>query len=351
MLDPIRDARSASPSDLPIETVRAIAILALVSFHVIGGGEGGGLDIGYPHPLRYYADLMVDVRMPLFAFIAGAVYGLKPVEPANLGRFLTGKLRRLALPGLVAITVFLLFATIMGTGDALRGPIWEPYLRSYSIFWFLQAILLIFVFYGTADVLSRGKVLFPALALSALAVAFGLRLPTDVMSAHRVTTLLVYFLLGVAFMRNRHWLLQRRGVILALALMAIAIGLAMNLVILARTGELSSDRLDLQSLAFGTGLCIAALLALPMLGWLRWLGAFSLTVYLYHILATSAARRAMLAFDIDSLWLQALFGTLAGIMFPIALHLLAMRSGPTRLLVLGLRPRAKDDQSIRPAVA
>ncbi|AUH32508.1 hypothetical protein CUV01_03095 [Paracoccus tegillarcae] len=351
MPETVHKNRPVLSSELPMETVRAIAIIALVSFHVIGGGEGGGLDVGYPHPLRYYADLMVDVRMPLFAFIAGAVYALKPVEPADLGRFMTGKLRRLALPGLVAISVFLIFATVLGTDDALGGPLWEPYLRSYSIFWFLQAILLIFVFYGTADVLSGGRVLYPALAASALAAALGLRIPTEVMSAHRVTTLLVYFLLGVAIMRNLHQLLQRRWMIVAVAMVAVAIGLTMNLANLSRTGELSANRLDLQSLAFGTGLCVAAFLALPVVGWLRWLGAFSLTIYLYHILATSAARRAMVALDIDSLWLQAAIGTLAGIAFPIVLHLLALRTGPTRLMLLGLRPGARNRQTVRAAAA
>uniref|UniRef100_UPI0035AFCA27 acyltransferase family protein n=1 Tax=Paracoccus sp. TaxID=267 RepID=UPI0035AFCA27 len=84
---------------LPIETVRAIAILVLVSFHVIGGPEAGrGLGLQAPHPLRYYADLLIDIRMPLFAFIAGAVYALRPVRVEKLGSFLVGKFRRLALP-------------------------------------------------------------------------------------------------------------------------------------------------------------------------------------------------------------------------------------------------------------
>jgi peptidoglycan/LPS O-acetylase OafA/YrhL len=332
-------ARPTAPaSEFPIETARAIAVIALVSFHVIGGRQGGGLDVDYPHPLRFYADLMVDIRMPIFAFIAGLVYALKPVAPQDLRAFMIGKMRRLALPGITAITVFVLFAMVMNTRDVPQGPLWEPYLRSYAIFWFLQAMLLIFVFYGSADILSGGRVLLPTLVVAALAVALGWRFPTDVMSADRVTTLLVYFLLGVAFMRHRDLMLDRRGIFLAFAGLALAAGLAMNLAHLSATGALSADRLDLQSLLFGAGLCVVALLALPVLGWLRWLGAFSLTIYLYHILATSAARRALGALGVDSLWLLAIAGTAIGVLLPVILHLLAQRTALTRLMVLGLRP-------------
>lgn len=342
-------ARPVAPFHFPIETTRAIAVIALVSFHVIGGGQGGGLDVGYPHPLRYYADLLVDIRMPLFAFISGAVYALKPVEPRDLRRFLWGKARRLAILGITAITVFLLFATAMGTDEALKGPIWEPYLHDYAIFWFLQAILLIFLFYGTADILTRGRILLPALAVAAAVVAFDIRIPTDVMAANRVTTLLAYFLLGVAFMRYRGLIMDRKWMVLGLALAMLGLGLAMNLAVLARTGALSGNRMDFQSLAFGTGLCVASFLVLPVLGWLRWLGAFSLTIYLYHILATSMARRALNMLGVESVWLHVHAGTLARVLLPVSLHLLANRSAASRLLVLGLRPAAGSGSGMRVA--
>ncbi len=330
-------AHRRASGELPLETVRAIAVISLVSFHVIGGGHGGGLDLPYPHPLRYYADLMVDVRMPLFAFIAGAVYALKPVSRDQLMPFMVGKMRRLALPGITAITVFLIFATAMGARDALQGPIWEPYISNYAIFWFLQAILLIFVFYGTADILTQGKVLFPTMVVAALAVAFDWQIPTEIMSANTVTSLLFYFLLGIAFMRHREAILSQRKVVLSLAVALLVLGFTLNLAILRETGALSSNRLDFQSLAFGSGLCVAALLTLPVIGWLRWLGAFSLTIYLYHILATSGARRGLSAVGIESPWVQVLVGTALGVLLPVLLHLVALRMAPTRLLVLGLR--------------
>ncbi|MFT4013421.1 MAG: acyltransferase [Paracoccus sp. (in: a-proteobacteria)] len=341
-----RGAAPLRPGHLPIETVRAIAIILLVSFHVIGGAEQQrGLGVSYPHPLRYYADLLVDLRMPLFAFVAGVVYGLKPVQPEKLGAFLKGKLRRLALPGITAITVFMLMARAMGApdGQILSHP-WDAYLRHYTIFWFLQVMLVIFATYGTLDVLTRGRVLMPVLALSLLAVAMGWGFESDIMALNRITHLLAYFLLGLAFIRHLDWIGAHRGAVALSGLAMLGLGLAMNLHILHQTGAFSDQRLDLQSLLFGAGAAIAGFLLLPRLSWLQWLGAYSLTIYLYHILATSMSRRVLEKLGIESPWLLVLGGTALGIGLPVLLHLLSSRFALTRLLVLGLRDKSAPRQ-------
>lgn len=339
------------PVELPTETVRAIAVVLLVSFHVIGGDQGGrGLGLEYPHPLRFYADLLVDLRMPLFAFIAGAVFGLKPVAPDRLGPFLTGKLRRLALPGFTAITVFLLMSTAMHSPEGIITHPWDAYLRHYTIFWFLQAMLVIFVTYCTLDILTGGRILLPALVLSMVAVVAGWGFQSDIMALNRVTHLLAYFLLGLTFIRHLGWIQRHRGPIALAGLAAMLAGLTLNLLILSRSGAFSAERLDLQSLLFGCGACISAFLLLPRLGWLQWLGAFSLTIYLYHILATSMSRRVLGAAGVESPWLLVLVGTVAGIAIPVALHLLCLRFGLTRLMVLGLREKSPRTRT-QPATA
>ncbi len=56
-----------------IEEVRLFATLLLVTFHVIGLPDSG-LSLAYPHPLRFFADMFSNFRMPAFAFIAGYIY-------------------------------------------------------------------------------------------------------------------------------------------------------------------------------------------------------------------------------------------------------------------------------------
>ena len=79
------------------------------------------------------------------------VYALRPVKVEKLGSFLAGKFRRLALPGITAITLFVLMSKIMNTPDGVIGQPWDPYFRDYAIYWFLQAMLVIFLVYGTLD--------------------------------------------------------------------------------------------------------------------------------------------------------------------------------------------------------
>jgi fucose 4-O-acetylase-like acetyltransferase len=82
--------------------MRGIAMLLLVSDHVIGSDPKAGLELDYPHPLRLYADTLIHVRMPLFAFIAGYVFGLKPLTADRYAEFMQGKFRRLFIPGSIS---------------------------------------------------------------------------------------------------------------------------------------------------------------------------------------------------------------------------------------------------------
>jgi len=335
-------------ASFPIETVRAAAIIILVSFHVIGGPDGRGLGLNAAHPLRLYADLLVDLRMPLFAFVSGLVYAIRPVSPEDLGKFLQGKVRRLVVPGAVAMTLFAITAVLTGAASQPPDPIWMMYFSGYSIFWFLQAILLIFFTVGIADIISRGKLLLPMLAGSSLAICFGWTFSSTLMSADRVTSLLPYFLLGVLFIRRKDSLISRRPIFLSTAIISMMAGLIMNLSVLMETGVFSTERLDLQSFLFGSGACAVSILAFPNIRHLRLLGAYSFTIYLYHIFAITGSRKALLHFQVESPYIHFIFGTILGIALPVTLHVLASRGRLSRQLILGLKPVSADKESARP---
>jgi peptidoglycan/LPS O-acetylase OafA/YrhL len=334
---------------LPVETARAAAVIMLVSFHVIGGPDGRGLGLDAGHPLRLYADLLIDVRMPLFAFIAGLVYALRPVAPERLGSFLKGKLRRLVIPGAVAMTLFAVAAIVTGASSQPPDPFWMMYFQGYSIFWFLQTILLIFATAAVVDILSRGRLLLPMLVGSSLALCLGWTFSSTILSANRLTSLLPYFLLGVFFVRHGQAFVAWRVPVLWAATAAFLVGLAMNLAQLAQTGALSTERLDLQSLLSGAGICVAAMLVLPNLRQLSWLGAYSFSIYLYHIFATTGAREGLLSLGIDRVYVHLIVGTALGLALPAILHFLASKWQPSRQILLGLRSSTKPVTPDRPA--
>jgi len=59
-----------------IETMRGLACLMLVAYHVIGSNGSNGLQVPDNGIVRHICDVLSYLRMPLFAFISGYVYGL-----------------------------------------------------------------------------------------------------------------------------------------------------------------------------------------------------------------------------------------------------------------------------------
>lgn len=329
----------AVPTHAPvgaIEASRIVAVVLLVLYHVIGVGTEGGLQVSGMHPARLFADFFVDLRMPLFAFIAGHVYALRPVAPAALQAFLAGKFRRLAVPGAVAITLFMLASLLLQSRFAPDEGWWQNYVRPYAHFWFLQAILLIFVIFGSFDVLSRGRFTTVVLSLSVMWYLSGIRLPTSLMSANHATYLLPYFLVGVLTGRHRQMILDRRLLIVMAAAAVIAAAAWVNVLDLQQSGAFSRDRRDLQSLGFGVSGALLCYLLLPRFD-SRVFGGFAFTIYLYHVLGTSGARRLLHVMDVDNLGVHLVVGLAAGIGFPVLLHLSAMQHPVTSQLLLGQR--------------
>lgn len=322
--------------DRSIETARLLAVFLLVSYHVIGADQNGGLQIGGLHPLRLFADFLADLRMPLFAAVAGYVYALKPVDPSRLGPFLSGKFRRLALPGAVAISTFMISSAVVGTRFVPVDHWWLNYIMPYVHFWFLQAILVIFVVVCSVDILTKGRFLWVFTLLACVVSLSGADLPFRLMSVNHAIYLLPYFLAGALACRQRHWLDANLPLVIAVGLILVIIGTWMNLHQFAQTQAFGTGRRDLQSLAFGMGASALCLMLLPRIQG-RNLGAFGFTIYLYHVLATSGMRRFLEGLGIDNLPLNLLLGILAGMCLPVLLHLLMMRHWATAWLFLGQR--------------
>lgn len=324
-----------------VETARLLAIVLLVMYHVVGFSNHGGMRLPDGHILRLFVDALVDLRMPLFACIAGYVYGLRPVASEDIVGFHIGKLRRLALPGAVAITLFMVFANVARTPFAVGADWWQSYVTPYAHFWYLQAILVIFAVYCTFDILTRGRWVLASLAVvSGLYLIPGVQI-SSVLSASGALYLAPYFILGIVICRYQDWLAQQRRAVFVVAAFAMGIAAVANLATLIETGSFSGNRRDLQSLLFGLSASSLCLLYLPALPGMPRLGALSYMIYLYHVFATSGTRRVLHALDIDSLWLHVPLGIVAGIIFPVVIYALAKRYQLSRWVVLGERWQKK----------
>lgn len=324
-----------------IETARFLAVFMLVTYHVVGSSPTGGLKIPADHPISLANAFLADIRMPLFACIAGFVYALKPVQAKDLGRFLSGKFRRLALPGAAAIAIFLIFCEVMGTRMAMGRDWPSAFFTSYAHFWFLQAILVIFVVYGSFDILTKGKWLIPSLIAAVVIYLMVIRFSVSFMSINRAFYLLPYFIFGILLCRNAGAIQKARPAFLACAVLAFVCATAMNVGVLVERGHFSASYRDVQSLLAGSSVAAICLFALPRVSWLQGFGPLSFTIYLYHIFGTSLARRGLQYMDIgdDQFLIHIPLGILAGFAVPYVIHRIASDYSIGQQLVLGQRLR------------
>jgi peptidoglycan/LPS O-acetylase OafA/YrhL len=334
--------RAAPPASLasPVQTLRGLACLLLVAYHVVGSEPTTGLMAADGTLLRHLAESFLYLRMPLFAFIAGLVYSFRSVEPGRLRPFVLGKVRRLLVPMLVVGTAqfALQAATRTGLPAEGSGGLWRALFFSHSQFWFLQAIFWDFVLVACLDaagLLARR----PAITLAPLAAAALCAtgpVQVELLSIGDALYLLPFFLLGLGQGRFGDPLDARGGV--AAALVAAIVGLAATQAGLL--GLLSGGPVG-RTAPIALALGAAACLLLIRSGWrnspLERVGAYSYSIFLFHMFGIAALRMVLQRAGVHSPHL--LFAALlpAGVFPPMIVQALASRHRLSSMLLLGQR--------------
>lgn len=324
--------------DTRVDTLRGIACLLLVAYHVIGGEEGRGLDVSSGSFLVWFSDSMAYLRMPLFTFLAGFVFAARPNLSSQTGRFMWGKVRRLLLPLLCVGALYFFVQRAVGS-EPTEARLFEVYLFPFEHFWYLQSLFIIFVFVFFIDVTGciRNHVSLIAATAIAFAVAPFISFELNLFSINGAVYLLPYFLMGVAFKRlawlseldegnprPRHWL--------AVALIALTIlhqaslmGLFPELFHPYRlSGELYSV------------VCIAFLYSLGLSNRvIAWIGGYSYSIYLFHIFGTAGARIILGKFGVENEATLFVLGMTCGLLLPVVVELLFDRVAVLRMAFLG----------------
>lgn len=338
--------------DSSIDTLRGVACILLVALHVIGEAPDHGLRIGEDHPLALFAQLFFHLRMPLFAMLSGFVYAARPVRPGQAGMFARGKARRLVAPFIFAATAFAVLMTVLGGAWAVEpSRFWEVYLQPYAQFWFLQAMVLIFCAIALLDLaLPRrpqcAAVIF--LALSAAVFLSALGRGVEWMSLDRAIYLAPFFGFGLMAARLEPRAALRVGLVCA-GLAAVLFALH----VLTVFAEPNRDIARRTAMALGLGVSLSgALLAFRFtLSPLARIGAYSFSIYLYHLFAVMGLQLAYQLMGRPNPYGGLALGLAVGIIAPIMLHQIVLRvGGVAPLVMLGLRPSAPTARRRAPAV-
>jgi peptidoglycan/LPS O-acetylase OafA/YrhL len=328
--------------NLQIETLRGLACLLLVAYHVVGADASLGLQVT-DGPLRWLNDGMAYLRMPLFTFLSGLVYGLRPFG-GNSQAFLSGKIRRLLVPMLVVGTVFAALQAVTPGTHSSAGPWYLWHVQPVAHFWFVESLFWVFVLLWA---LERAAWLQTAKGFAVVfALACGVYLSVrgwHWFGLEGAIYLLPYFLAGLAATRFsfRAWLAKPW---VKIGLLACAVGM----VLWMGTPMSNPDRRTVWMLLSGLSLCLLCL----SFGWanrhLAGIGRHSYAIYLFHVFFTAAARIALDRLQIDVLPMDLVAGVTLGLAGPVVVDRLASRFKWTAVLLLGKSPRHRAGDGARP---
>lgn len=313
---------------LSIDTLRGLACILLVAYHVIGHDSTAGLRLPPDHVLPQSNDLLALVRMPLFSFLSGFVYAWRPYS-GNPQGFFKGKVRRLIVPMLLVGTFFAVVQAHTPGANAGQYDWRMLHIVPVAHYWFLESLFIIFMVTALLEhfalLSTPGRFTLAWL----LAVLVFLANPMPIyFGLQGATYLLPFFLLGLA--SNRFGEQLPRGRVLLLA-GALVVGLGLYLVL---AGEPVPDRTGLIAILISAGACMFLVRSHIELRWLAWIGVYSFAIYLFHSMFSAASRIVLMQLGVNSVPVLFALGLVAGVAGPI-LAAVVLRRVPLGHLPLG----------------
>ncbi|MFZ4478379.1 MAG: acyltransferase family protein [Rhodoferax sp.] len=315
--------------NLRIETLRGLACLLLVLYHVIGADPAHGLLVA-DGPVRWLNDGLAYLRMPLFTFLSGLVYGMRPFK-GNSNAFLIGKVRRLLIPMLVVGTLFAVLQALTPGTNSSVGPWYLLHVQPVAHFWFVESLFWVFMVIWALErwnLIREVKGYLLALALSCTLYLTVRGWPW--FGIEGAIYLMPHFLFGLAFSRFPLQA-QLASPWVRLALLALACGA----VIWMGMPVSNPDRRTVAMMAVGMSLCMLSLSLARVVPWLAAIGRHSYAIYLFHVFFTAAVRIGLKLVHIKLMPLDILLGVLIGLAGPILIDRVASRYKWPALLLLG----------------
>ncbi|MEM5507137.1 acyltransferase [Shewanella frigidimarina] len=312
-----------------LNTLRGLACLFLVSFHVVGVDPDSGLRLSQGF-LRDLNDAFLYIRMPLFTFLSGYVYAYRPFS-GEAKVFLLKKVRRLLLPMLTIGTVFaLLQSFVPGTNGSISN--WYLlHILPVGHFWFIESLFVVFLvitlleMFDFFSTVSRFKcVLLFASLLFLSSIVF------PYFSITGAIYLFPFFVFGMGI--HRYHLVSKKIISRRLLLLSIVI----TVLFFIYNGLIPlQERRSLFSLVFGFFSCVSLCLLKPNFKLFSWLGMFSYSIYLFHVFFTAGSRILLGILDVDNLSFVFIASLFFGLVGPIAVEKVLLVNKYTRIFFLG----------------
>lgn len=316
---------------LEVNSVRGLACVALVAYHVIGPTKDSGLHLPNSSYWHVLMDSLDFLRMPMFSVLSGYLYAGHRVERERLREFFRKKASRLLAPLLFVTTVtFVLRHAVYGDETSYVKALFFH----YQHLWFLQSLIIIFVGIAVWDAFRRPG--WPELCIAAFAAVmiartFGV---TQFLSLNGVLYLTPFFALGMVFRIQPNVLRSRDMVFVAAGVAVIVLTMQQ---MSAAFGGTPLVRNSMPAAVCGIAGAYLLLVRFPKVRLLDIIGTFSFSIYLWHSIAASAVRQTIVVGLALPTAIAFFVLLVVGIAIPIAIHLVVERIPLLSMFAAGIR--------------
>ncbi|WP_344867682.1 acyltransferase [Comamonas faecalis] len=319
-----------TPPPPNFDSVRGLAILLLVFYHVVGNSPTRGLHLPMDSWWHLWMDSMELIRMPVFTILSGYLYGMRRVSAAEFFAFAGKKLKRLGIPliGLTGLTL-VLRNWVYGITPDWSGA----FFGSYEHFWFLQALLIVFVIVSFVDVFLLPGVMGIALWVIAAAIVSAFVPVHGPFSVGQAVYLLPFFIAGI-WIHESKIVFQRERWAGLFVVAAVLLWVAHALGVWGYWSPI--ERNSLLGTVAGVMTCIALLIFFPKINFFHRLGHYSYTIYLWHAMGLAAARITAVAMGVENLFVVFAVSAAGGLLGPVLLHVLIAQRPVLSVALLGV---------------
>ncbi|WP_426357585.1 acyltransferase family protein [Pseudocolwellia sp. HL-MZ19] len=315
--------------NIAIDTLRGIACILLVSYHVVGANQLQGLKLneGFYKELN---EILIYLRMPLFTFLSGIVYAYHPFSGQSK-KYIVGKFKRLIIPMLIVGTTFSIIQTLTPGTNANVENWYLLHIKPVGHFWFLEAIFIIFLLMIPLEKLNVFSSVFKTGCLLLISLILYL---SDLKIGYFAITgtlyLFPYFILGVTLVR------LKIDTKLRLKFGALMIIFAITLLYILKTSYLIlPDKMTLIGFFLGASSCLGLFSIGYRNSFLAKIGVYSYSIFLYHVFFTAGSRILFNKLGVDSINILFFLGLILGILGPVIIELISIKNKHSRLLFLG----------------
>jgi surface polysaccharide O-acyltransferase-like enzyme len=237
---------------LNLDTLRAIACVLVVIYHVVGPNAKTGLKLPMSSGWHHFAESFEFIRMPLFTVMAGFLYAAMPATNEGLTSFLHRRAKILLVPLVTATIISVVSRDVAyGAGDNLI----QAFIHGYMHLWFVYALMIWYIIAGLLDTYVSQSPRFWATMLFIAPVVWALTPMIEVISLSSALRHFVFFIFGILLYRSPSILLSNK-------ILAVSAILAVTLLLLQQIylyGIVNLGKLE-QPVGFVAGCAIVLVL-------------------------------------------------------------------------------------------